>query len=46
MVKPYPAGSILMDVPDHDSMEQVVEWAQDVDRWTAWTLAILDPDFQ
>lgn len=32
MVKPYPAGPTLMDVPDHDSMEQVIEWAQDVDR--------------
>ena len=46
MAKPYPAGSVLMDVPDHDSMEQVIEWAQDVDRWTAWTIAILEPNFR
>ena len=43
MAKPYPAGSILMDAPEHSSMEQLIEFAHDVDRWAIWTNAILDP---
>ena len=33
MEKPYPAGSILMDAPKHDSMEELVVLAGDRDEW-------------
>ena len=33
MQKPYPAGSILMDAPEHDSMEELVVLASDRDEW-------------
>ena len=44
MKKPYPAGSILMDAPEHSSMDQLVDYAHDVDRWAIWANAILDPN--
>ena len=44
MEKPYPPGSILMDVPPHESMEVLVDYAHDIDRWSIWTNAILDPE--
>ena len=44
MEKPYPPGSILMDVPPHESMEDLVDYAHDFDRWSIWTNAILDPE--
>ena len=44
MEKPYPQGSILMDVPPHESMEDLVDYAHDFDRWSIWTNAILDPE--
>jgi len=46
MEKPYPQGSILMDVPPHESMEGLVDYAYDFDRWSIaiWTNAILDPE--
>ena len=44
MKKPYPAGSILMDAPEHSSMDQLIDYAHDVDRWAIWANAILDPN--
>ena len=44
MKKPYPAGSILMDAPEHSSMDQLIDYAHDVDRWAVWANAILDPN--
>jgi len=43
MEKPYPQGSILMDAPAHESMEELVDFAHDFDRWSIRTNAILDP---
>jgi len=44
MEKPYPQGSILMDIPPHESMEDLVDYAHDFDRWSIWTNTILDPE--
>ena len=33
-----------MDVPPHESMEDLVDYAHDFDRWSIWTNAILDPE--
>ena len=44
MEKPYPQGSILMDAPPHESMENLVDYAHDFDQWSIWANAILDPE--
>ena len=40
MLKPCPAASILVDAPEHSSMDQLIEFAHD----GVWTNAILDPN--
>ena len=30
---PYPEGSILMDAPQHDSVEHLIQLAEDKDGW-------------
>jgi hypothetical protein len=32
-----------MDAPAHESMEDLVDYAHDIDRWSIRTNAILDP---
>ena len=38
--KPYEKGSVLMDAPRHDNMDELAELAQDRKSWRATKLAI------
>ena len=38
--KPYEKGSVLMDAPRHDNMDELAELAQDRESWRATKLAI------
>ena len=40
MQKPYPAGSLLMDAPRHNSMKQLIEMAEDKDSWSVHVNAV------
>ena len=39
-----PAGVYPDGRPAHESMEDLVDYAHDFDRWSIWTNAILDPE--
>ena len=38
--KPYEKGSVLMDAPKHDNMDELAELAQDRESWRATKHAI------
>ena len=38
--KPYPAGSLLMDAPRHNSMKQLIEMAEDKESWNIHVNAV------
>jgi len=40
MQKPYEEGSILLDAPQHDIMDELVELARDKEEWEGTANAI------
>ena len=38
--QPYPVGSIMMDAPQHDTMEQLIKTAEDKDMWSVHVLTM------
>lgn len=37
----YPPGSLLMDAPAHNSVEELIELAQDKVEWNLWVNALI-----